>query len=400
MSAALLKDAYLKALSLVTPERLVSRWIAESGGVDASAVIAIGKCAAGMIEGLPSALRRNVFAAVPRGYPRPRSGVGVEVFTGGHPLPDDESLAAGSALLRFVARRHGRILLLLSGGSSACVDAYDHDLLDRETYFELMLRLHRSGLSIERLNAVRASLSLIKGGGLGRALPDGSLALIFSDVDPESPHVVGSGPTFDMNTISLALEVLEELKWEEASAVASRLRVRRIEKQPSRVTNIVVADNLKLLGAAASSLTQNGMRALIYPRQVEGDVADAARTIFRLVPEQPVVMVAGGEPTVKLRGDGTGGRCSELVLHLLSIMRTEARGGTMLIGSSDGVDGSSPAAGFLIDGSLPVKSVDQVEITEALARSDSYPLAARVAEPIMMPATGNNLRDLYLLARS
>lgn len=398
MSAALLKDAYLHALSIVKPENVVRRWFAESGSFDASAVIAIGKCAAGMIEGLPSSLRDNVFAAIPRGYPKPAHAL--ELFTTGHPLPDDESLDAGSALLKFAARNRGRVLLLLSGGSSACVDAFDPNLLDRETYFELMTRLHRSGLPIDRLNAARASVSLIKGGGLGRALPDGSLALICSDVDPDTPHVVGSGPTFEMSTSELALEVLDDLNWEEAFALANRIRARRPHEQPSRVTNIVVADNLKLLGAAAASLTKGGMRALIHPRQIEGDVTDAARTLFRLLPEQPVAMVAGGEPTVKLRGNGVGGRCSELVLHLSTIMSSEGRGGTILVGSSDGVDGSSPAAGFVIEGALPLKNASQAEIRDALDRSDSYPLAARLAEPIMMPATGNNLRDIYLLARA
>jgi len=398
MLTDILKDAYTTALTRVSPERVVSRWISDSGGVEASAVVAIGKCAAGMIEGLPSKLRTNIFAVIPRGYPEPSTFAGL--FFGGHPIPDDESLASGRELLTFVKRQKGRVLLLLSGGSSACVDAFDEELLDREMYFRLMTRLHRAGLSIDRLNAVRASVSKLKGGRLAENLQPGSLALICSDVDPETPQIVGSGPTFPAPPIALALEVLSGLEFDGAVALSRRIRDRVVARSEANVQNTVVADNLTLLGAAASSLTRNGIRSLIYPRQIVGDVELAAQSLLRLLPEQPLIIVAGGEPTVVLRGEGAGGRCSELVLHLAAGMKKEGRFGTLLIGSSDGVDGSSPAAGFVIDGALAAASVDAAEYRAALSVSNSYPLAARISEPIMMPATGNNLRDLYLLART
>jgi glycerate-2-kinase len=44
--------------------------------------------------------------------------------------------------------------------------------------------------------------------------------------------------------------------------------------------------------------------------------------------------------------------------------------------------------------------LEATRIRDALAASDSYPLAAQVGEPIMIAPTGNNLRDLFLIARN
>jgi hydroxypyruvate reductase len=131
--------------------------------------------------------------------------------------------------------------------------------------------------------------------------------------------------------------------------------------------------------------------------QIEGDVQAAAEALWArasgLRPGQ--VLVAGGEPTVLRRGDGKGGRCTELAVRFALL----AAGGPFqaLFASSDGVDGSSGAAGVMLRG---IPSVDETWARAALARSDSAMVAAAAGELIMMRPTGNNLRDLFLLART
>src|SRR5207245_491058 len=146
-------------------------------------------------------------------------------------------------------------------------------------------------------------------------------------------------------------------------------------------------------------------------------LAERARSL-----EEGQILVAGGEPTVTTRGNGRGGRCSELAIRFalawqddrLGVRATNGpRGKTSaeamptnaagraglaaLFGSSDGVDGNSGAAGILL--TLPA-AVDRAAAEEALRKSDSFSLASRVGEAIMIPPTGNNLRDLFLLART
>ena len=395
MKSEVLEGTYRDALDRVTPERLIRRWF-ESNGFAPAAVISIGKCAASMLEGVPPQHRSRVFSALPEAYPTPPFG---EVHFGGHPRPNDASLTAGDALFDFVRSVRGRVLLLLSGGSSACIDVVNESLIDRSTYFVVMQQLHSAGMPIERMNAVRANLSYMKGGGLGAMLPPGSVALIVSDVDPETPSVVGSGPTYDAPSAAVAVAALETVATSEAREVANRLSTLHSDRRTSSVRNVVVADNRTLLGAAAARLTTGGHRVLIHPRQIEGDVSSAAKELLAMIPDENIVVIAGGEPTVAVRGDGLGGRCSELVLHIVATNQAMRKNGLILTGSSDGVDGSSLAAGFTIQ-VRSESSVDIAAIGAALERSDSYPLAAQLAEPIMMPVTGNNLRDIYLLSRT
>lgn len=49
--------------------------------------------------------------------------------------------------------------------------------------------------------------------------------------------------------------------------------------------------------------------------------------------------------------------------------------------------------------SLPA-TIDETFAKRELARSNSLAVAKRIGETIVIPPAGNNLRDLYLLARS
>jgi hydroxypyruvate reductase len=128
-------------------------------------------------------------------------------------------------------------------------------------------------------------------------------------------------------------------------------------------------------------------------------VAIAAQQLFdaarNLQPGE--LLTAGGEPTVIRRGDGRGGRCTELAARF-ALLALDA-GDTnfdALFGSSDGVDGTSGVAGIFLRGIPPI---DRSWANRELARSNSLAVAEAAGEAIRIPATGNNLRDLYLLAR-
>jgi len=132
----------------------------------------------------------------------------------------------------------------------------------------------------------------------------------------------------------------------------------------------------------------------VIDEQIEGDVGDAARFLLAQL-ETADFVIAGGEPTVAVRGEGKGGRCIELAVRVA--MAAGGLRGDLLFGSSDGVDGNSGVAGVAIR--LPA-AIDRAAAERELARSNSLAVAAAAGEPIIIPAAGNNLRDLYLLARS
>ena len=314
-------------------------------------VVAIGKCAGALLDGVAGVHPvEHAFVAVPEGYPPPATRA--EVHRGGHPHMTRASFDAGRALLAFVDA-HDDILFLVSGGGSACVEVA---LADEDTVAAANAKWVASAMPIAEINARRRTLSAIKGGKLAARVRGRAVTLVYSDVATDALHDVASGPT---------------IPGSEA---------------------VLVADNVTLVHAAAHAAAQIlGDNAVVVPHQLEGDVGDAAfflaETSRGLKTGQ--VLVAGGEPTVAVRGSGRGGRCSELAVRFAALSQCPA-----LFASSDGVDGNSGAAGIHLPGGRTLFPGWEA----ALARSDSYAVAAQVGEPIMIAPTGNNLRDLFLVA--
>ena len=306
-------------------------------------VVAIGKCAGALLDGVADVLQiEHAFVAIPAGYRLPRTNADVHI--GGHPHMTRASFDAGRALLRFVDQ-HDDILFLISGGGSACVEV-PRDGLTEEDVANENARLIASGQSIGEINAQRSDLSAIKGGKLRERVRGRAVTLIYSDVGTNKPEDVASGPTGG---------------------------------------GIVIADNTTLVRAAASLVED----ATVIEEQLECDVQQAAEILARTPGK---LLIAGGEPTVVVKGDGKGGRCSELAVRFAMLSTDEA-----LFGSSDGVDGNSGAAGI----HLPKRKtlVSSGTARGSLDRSDTMPLASQLGEPIMISAAGNNLRDLFLVAR-
>jgi hydroxypyruvate reductase len=71
---------------------------------------------------------------------------------------------------------------------------------------------------------------------------------------------------------------------------------------------------------------------------------------------------------------------------------------TVLSGGSDGIDGHSPAAGALVDGTTVTRANEAgYSVTAALAAFDSYTLLEKLGDAVVTGPTGNNLRDLRIL---
>lgn len=345
-----LKAIYLTSLARCAPDAIVRAHVDPSMPRN---VVSIGKCAGPLLDGVASLLPvAHAFVAVPKGYRLPATPA--EVHVGGHPHMTADSFAAGRALVEFV-RSHRDILFLISGGGSACVEVAAPGLKDEQVAAE-NARLVASGLPIGAINARRKELSAIKGGRLRELVGGRAITLVYSDVASGAASDVASGPTI--------------VPGEEA---------------------IVIADNTTLVRAAAGLI---GPHAVRIDEQIECDVTDAARLLAERASSlnEGEILVAGGEPTVVVRGDGKGGRCSELAVRFAALSPFAA-----LFGSSDGVDGNSGAAGWHLPSRAERVTLSSHEA--ALARSDSALIAAQVGEPIMIAATGNNLRDLFLIAR-
>ncbi|HSP15427.1 MAG TPA: DUF4147 domain-containing protein [Thermoanaerobaculia bacterium] len=390
-----LESIYRRALRECAPDVLVRRSLHPSMP---RTIAAMGKCAGPLIDGVAAELEIDrAFAVIPHGYPEPGWRGNIVIAHGGHPQMDRTSFHAGDALLRFVDESDD-ILFLISGGGSACVEA-PLPPFTRDELIEVNRRLVASSLPIGDINTVRKHLSAIKGGRLAARVHGRSMSLVYSDVSAGAIADVASGPTLaDPTTVDEAANILRGLGLD---AMAAKLRDETV-KQLANTSAKVIADNSTLTSTAARIVSEMDHEPILLPEQVERSVEDAAAMLAdrarSLAPSQ--VLVAGGETTVVIRGSGKGGRCCELAVRFA--MRSP---NAALFGSSDGVDGSSGVAGVLVErrASSPARRRAGTrgapqEIESLLATSDSLAAAEIVGRPIMIPPTGNNLRDLFLVA--
>ncbi len=387
MSDALAR-AWRAAVAACAPAAVVARAIADEPALARGAVtvLAMGKAAAAMAAGAVVALG-----------PRVRGGLvvtgdgvavdeaelaaaGLALRRAGHPVPDARSEAAGRALLAAAAgvRAGDTLLALVSGGASALVAVPRPGL----TLAEKVARteaVRRSGAPIAALNRARGELSAVKGGRLAAACPGRVVTLVASDVPGDDVAVVGSGPT--------------------------------VPGKPGDVVRLVAGLG-RLRQEAARALAADGWREVgEHAPPLEGDVAAVAARVLEVAAglAAGAAWVAGGEWTVEVPVDaGTGGRAVQLALLVARGLaardlgrdggRAEVR---VLVAGSDGVDGTGPAAGAVVDGAtwgrLAAAGIDG---ERALRRCDAGAALAAIGATVVSGPTGTNHADLVIVARA
>jgi len=296
-----------------------------------------------------------------------------------------------------------------------------------------------SGADIGEINAVRKHLSALKGGRLARRAPATVASVVLSDVVGNDLSVIASGPVApDASTFDEALAVLEQYGIDAPEAVAKHLE-RGAAGKPAEtpgpdapvfetVSNHVVADGMTVLEAARDAAAERGYEPLVLSSRVRGEARDAATTHVAIAEEvwatgtpvsPPAVLLSGGETTVTVRGDGTGGPNQEFATS--AALELEEGGGdedgsgdeegggdegdgsdetgssgeiTVAAVDTDGIDGATDAAGALVDGTTVE---DTTAARETLAENDVYPYLESRNGLILTGPTGTNLNDLRVL---
>src|SRR5580658_9894932 len=179
-------------------------------------VIAIGKAAHAMVEGLADLLGAEFPFAGMVAAPTPpaRAMEGITYFVSGHPTPDEQSWRAAEAILAVLKDCDEKtvVFFLLSGGGSALVELP----LDARQTLEDVRQLHRAlvtcGAPIEAINAVRKHVSTVKGGRLAAAAGRATkITLAVSDVPAGKESALASGPTVpDPSTVEDVRRILDE----------------------------------------------------------------------------------------------------------------------------------------------------------------------------------------------
>jgi hydroxypyruvate reductase len=345
----------------------------------------------------------------------------VRLLEAGHPVPDARGAAAARAIhdLARTAGPDDLLLVLISGGGSALTPAPAPPITleEKQALTRLLLR---AGATINQLNAVRKHCSILKGGQLARAAGRARvLALLLSDVIGDPLDVIASGPTApDASTFAEALDILERfgIAGQVAPSIRQRLEAGRRGDLPEtpkpgdplfeRVTNTVIGNNRLVVDAAVERARALGLAPHLLTRTLEGEAREVASRFVAMAREiragrgpvrPPCCVVAGGETTVTVRGQGSGGRCQELALAA-AIELAGLRDVVILAAGTDGSDGPTTAAGALADG----ESADRartlgLDLAAGLADNDANPALAALGDLIVTGPSNTNLLDLYLL---
>jgi hydroxypyruvate reductase len=365
-------------------------------------VIALGKAAVPMAETFARTWRGpwSGLAVAPAGSTRTVDGF--LVLEGAHPVPDGRSAAAGDAALAF-ARGGGPddlLLVLMSGGASAlaCAPIPGVSLAQKA---EATRRLLISGAGIGELNTVRRALSRLKGGGLARATGAGRvLTLAMSDVPGDRLADIGSGPGVPSPTgADEALAILRNLTPELAGDLVGPVEawgaglqpvVARVEGRVALPLDGGVRAVDALLAMAGWPVEQLGV--------IGGDVGEACeRHLRRLADGRRRAVVSGGELSVAVPpgASGRGGRNQHFLLCLAASLA--GRGDVWgLAADTDGIDGSSPAAGAWLDPGL-LATLDADEARIALGAFDAHGFFAKRGRLVETGPTGVNVGDLRIL---
>jgi glycerate 2-kinase len=346
----------------------------------------------------------------------PRTLPGWKIFVGGHPLPNADSFAAGRAIVDLLARCDERTLIffLLSGGGSVLVEQPLDPAVTLEDLQKLNSALVTCGAPIQEINAIRKHLSSTKGGRLAAAAPNSwKLTLGVTDVPEGHESALGSGPTLpDPTTVQDAYRVAQEFAIvpKMPATIRPAFENHTLQETPkdgdpafSRAHFELLLGEHELMHAAHHACESEGYVCICdnstdnWPLEKAADhlLAELAK-LKHANPGRPVAILADGEVSSPVTGDGVGGRNSAFVLACVS--KIAGKEITVLSAGTDGVDGNSPAAGAVADGvSLKRANSAGFDVADFFRRSDAHNFFANLGDAIITGPTGNNLRDLRVL---
>lgn len=387
-------------------------------------VLGAGKATMGMAEALEDILGSYLadgLVIVPKGTDYSKRKQVIQKFSGDHPLPTQDSEAAGHELIKFAGSipKDDIVIFALSGGASSLIEvpAYPLDIEDVSYTYDLLIR---SGADIHQINTVRKHLSSVKGGRLLHHLSGTRLFnLIISDVPDDRLENIGSGPTVpDTTTYTDAFHVLKNWKvWEKVSHTVRKHIAKGMHGElgkedasrhegPSLSKSYTIASANKLAEKAADLARESGYFVYLSDGAYSMDVREINREITsksisvlsRNDPiEKPAALIYYGESTVNVQGEGLGGRNQELALTAAISIEGQHHI-TLLSGGTDGRDGPTDAAGAVCTAQTALDArAAKIEPESYLQNNDAYHFFEKMDGLLKTGPTGNNLMDLQIV---
>lgn len=387
-------------------------------------VIGAGKAGARMAHAVSDLLGDCLTSGVvivKEGYEGTAPLAGIEIIPAGHPYPDERGLHATRRICSLVenATENDLVLCLLSGGGSALL-THPAPGISLDDLVHLTGALLSSGASIHEINTLRKHLDLVKGGNLARRVaPARLLTLILSDVVGNPVESIASGPTApDPSTYTDALAVLRKYSLEDEVPANIREYLQRglqgeIPETPKpgnlvfeRVENLIVGSNNQAAQAALVQAQREGYNTLLLTTNLQGEARQAGQFLASIARQiatsgqplsRPACIIAGGETTVTVKGDGSGGRNQEMALGAVEAL-AGIPAATLVCLATDGGDGPTDAAGAVATGETLSRAHKRgMDPEEYLRRNDAYHFFTPLGDLLLTGPTMTNVNDLAFL---
>ncbi len=380
-------------------------------------VVGAGKASASMAQALNQILGERIYKGIVISTSVYEAGK-IEVVKGTHPLPSETNVRATEKILQIIENTNEQdlVIALISGGGSAllCKPAEGLSLKDLEETNKLLLS---SSIDIYEINCVRKHLSEVKGGRLAeKAFPANILTLIVSDVVGDDISIIASGPTAgDVTTYRDAIKILKKhgifekvpagvRKYLEEGTLGKRRETPKPSyKQLKKVKNVIILRKDDALKAMVKKASELGLEPILLRKEVYGNARSAGVKLIEKASDErkkagkSIALIAAGETTVEVKGNGIGGRNQEMVLASLEEL-SKIEQAIFIALDSDGKDGSSNAAGAIADSSSLARAKELgLEPKVFLENNDSFHFFEKLSDAIITGLTGSNVADLYVV---
>jgi len=366
-------------------------------------LIGFGKASYGMAQGVHAIVDVTQGAIITT---EQKTLSGIDTYQGTHPLPSQKNIQATQHLLDIVntTSEQDLLLVLISGGGSSL---FCHPTIPLDDLTDLTATLLNKGCTITELNTIRGHLSTVKLGKLAMRTKAHIVSLIISDVIGDPLDFIASGPTYPgTSTPTDAKKILQKYSlWDTNPAIKKSItRAITHQKKEKKVSlknvdNLIIANNQLACTKAATVAQKHGYYPYILTTTLQGEARQIGKDLARyakIFPRANSIIIAGGETTVTVTGNGKGGRNQELVLSALQ----ELHDIPIVIAScgTDGIDGFTNAAGAIADGySLSRASKKGLDPCIYLKNNDSYTFFHKLSDLLITGPTGTNVMDLHVL---
>lgn len=358
-------------------------------------MIAIGKAAFTMAKETVSIISVDKGLVVTK-YDHSKGSISnTEIIEAGHPTPDSNSIKAAQKAIDLCSNltSDDTILMLISGGGSSL---FELPLINLEELQDINNQLIKCGASISEINTIRKRLSKVKGGKFAEICkPAKVINIILSDIINNPLDMIASGPTYiDSSTSQDALKIINKYKLEIKENTKELLKNETIKILDNIKTHII-GSNEGLRQATKHKAIALGYKVIDIENPITSDINEAVELFKEKINQykdskENICIIAGGEITIRINGDGLGGRNQEFACRMSKYI-TDSNICFFAIGS-DGTDGPTDAAGGYAD-----KDTFNNELDYYLNKNDSYHYLEKYGGHIKTGPTGSNVCDLYCL---